>query len=311
MSESLHAIPCRDSSQLWRVHLRLTETKGPNVSLNFRTYQSELAGWRINIVVAGNGPLILLLHGIGLSWQWWQPTMAALSHDFTVCAVDLPGSGRSTPLTSPPEPEAYSRLVAGIIDSLDLGPAIVVGHSLGGYVAVQAAIQQAPGISRLILAAPAGFGLIHNPFMRLLSIPIANQLLIRANPIGLRSFLQSLVHDPRSISDEMLHWANVSLAARQQFVYQLNLALRFGRTLDTYIIKDAPPLSVPILLLWGRYDSVFPLHVAYQAQQVLHDPPLLIFEQSGHFLQFEETDRFYSVLRSFASEGRYYEKSIS
>src|SRR5690348_7253932 len=129
---------------------------------NFRNFQLQVLDWKINTVVAGDGPLILFLHGIGLSWQWWQPTLTSLADGFTVCAIDLPGSGKSSSLTSKPSPELLSEFVAQLIKLLDLGPALVVGHSLGGYVVAEAAIHKAPGLKAIALVAPAGFGPIHN-----------------------------------------------------------------------------------------------------------------------------------------------------
>jgi len=271
--------------------------------LKYKNFQLQILDWKINTVVAGNGPLLLFLHGIGNSWQWWQPTLSALADDFSVCAIDLPGSGSSSPLTSRPYPELYKALVARLIELLDLGPAIVIGHSLGGYVTAQAAIQKAPGIKAIALVAPAGFGPVHNLIFKLLSIPIVGEFLVQFHQVGIPILLHSLVYDPHSVSEDMLRWAkksSESLAERKQFLYQLRVGVQCGHTTKRFLIKHAPPLSIPISLLWGKHDSVFPIDIAYRTQQVLHAQPPVIFKSSGHFPFLEEPDQFNSALRSFA-----------
>lgn len=61
--------------------------------LDFQSYNFQVLDWKINTIITGNGSLILFHHGIGLSWQWWQPTLTALSDGFSVCAIDLPVMG--------------------------------------------------------------------------------------------------------------------------------------------------------------------------------------------------------------------------
>jgi pimeloyl-ACP methyl ester carboxylesterase len=276
-----------------------------HVMTDLRARTLSVGPWDINTVVAGHGPPILFLHGLGGSWQWWQPTLTTLADEFTVCAIDLPGAGSSSLLTEPPEPSTYRELVDRIIGRLGRGPAIVVGHSVGGYVAVQAALQRAPGMRALALVAPAGFGPVRNIFLRLLSFPGVGECLMRLRGIGPGIFLRSLVYHRRAVSAEMLRWANASMARpgnREQFLQQLRFAVRLGRTSDRYIINHAPRLAMPVRLLWGEHDSVFPLESAYRAQRVL-DPRLpVLFAQSGHLPQLEEPDRFHAELRSFARE---------
>ena len=274
-----------------------------HATIELRPRQLPIGPWTITAVVAGQGPPILLLHGLGGSWHWWRPAMAALANEFTVCAIDLPGAGSSSPLTVRPQPETYKALVGQLLERLDLGSAIVVGHSLGGYVAVQAAIQRTPGVRAIALVAPFGFGPIRSGLLRLLSFPVVGELLMRLGTLGAYTFLHSLVHDPGSISDKMLQWARLMTMYpenRGQFLFQLRLAVRFGRTSDDFIIDDTPALSLPMRLLWGSYDPVFPIEIASHAQRVLHAPPPVVFGQSGHLPQLEEPERFHAELRSFA-----------
>ena len=255
-------------------------------------------GWRINTVTAGNGPPILFLHGIGQSWQWWRPVMSRLSRLYTVCAIDLPGCGASSPLTSRPDPASYTLLVDNTIESLGLGPAVVVGHSLGGYIAANAATNRAQGIKALMLVDSGGFGPVRNRILRLLSWPVIGEVLVSLDaPTPL---LYSMVHHRQSITHADLEAARLSPLARSQFLYQLRLGLLCGRTTDAALIPDPSPLTIPALIVWGNYDTVFPVEQAHRAQRVLRLPTSpVIFDESGHWPPHEEATRFDNLLRRF------------
>ena len=266
-----------------------------------KTHPVQVDNWTIHTVRAGSGPPILFVHGIGLSSPWWRPAMEALSEQFSVCAIDLPGCGRSSPVTAPPAPESYRLLFEGVVNSLGLGPAVVVAHSLGGYVATQAAVQHSPAVKALVLVDSGGFGQVANWMLRLLSWPMAGDLLMRLGwPTPL---LQSMVRDHRTITAEDIAASRLSTVEQQQFLYLLRLGLRRGETMESALIPNPSPLSIPALIVWGRYDSVFPVENAYRAERVLNiSRPPVIFEQSGHWPPREETQRFNDILRRFCIE---------
>ncbi len=270
--------------------------------LNLRPQVLRLDELNVNAAIAGRGPLVLFLHGFGASWQWWQPNIAALCDHFSVCAVDLPGWGNSSPLTSNtlPRAEFYREYVARILEHLSLGPALVVGHSLGGYVAAQAAIQDTPGIRALALVAPAGFGPVHNKLLRLLSMPFVGEFLLLSGHPGRRAFLRSLVYSRHSVSGDMMHLGALAPAERDQFLDQLRTGIHLGHTSEALLFQKRSPLTMPTLLVWGRHDSVFPLYQAYRAETMLGIRSPVVLDRSGHLPQLEEPDRFNFILRSFA-----------
>jgi pimeloyl-ACP methyl ester carboxylesterase len=104
----------------------------------------------------GTGPTLVLLHGIGSARQAWDPVIPALTGDFDVVAVDLPGFGESAPLDAriEPHPAALAASVAGLLDELGITAPHVAGNSLGGWVALElAGIHQ---VASLALLSPAG-----------------------------------------------------------------------------------------------------------------------------------------------------------
>jgi pimeloyl-ACP methyl ester carboxylesterase len=180
----------------------------------------------------------------------------------------------------------------------------VVGHSLGGYVTAQAATQQAAGVAAIALVDAAGFGPVCNRFLQLLSLPIVGDLLIETGGLGVPTLLRSMVHNPAAITPDVLKLGNLPRPGRRQFLYQLRIGLRCGRTPASSLLRAPGPLGIPSLLLWGAHDPVFPVGTAYEAQRILQTQPPVIFEQSGHWPPREEPGRFNTVLRSFCLENR-------
>lgn len=250
-------------------------------------------------MVSGSGQPILLLHGLGMSLAWWQPALAALSGEYVLCAIDLPGAGESTGSIEPTR-EACRDLVAGVIRALDLGPAIVVGHSLGGFVAANAAILGAPGMKALMLVAPGGFGQIKHPLLRLLSFPVLGELMIHSGNLGSQAFLRSVVFNPGALTPDIWKLANANSQKRRDFLRQVHMGMRRGRTTAAYRVETSTPLRLPVQVIWGRHDPVHPVSDMDRAQSMLGAKGGLIFERSGHLPQLEEPTRFYATLRSFA-----------
>ncbi len=261
----------------------------------------EVGRWTLNAVVAGSGRPVLFLHGLGMSLEWWRPAIAELSHENLVCAIDLPAVGDAS-TSIPAIRQACGELVSGVIDRLDAGPALVVGHSLGGFVAANAAILGAPGIGGMFLVAPGGFGQIKHPLLRLLSFPVAGELMIRTGNLGSRIFLRSVLYEPRTLPPEIWKLAEAPFSERLSFLRQVRMGMRFGRTTAAYRVEAERPPAVPTGLVWGRHDPVHPPADMERARTVLGARDTTLFERSGHLPQLEEPRLFYSTLRAFASK---------
>ncbi len=99
---------------------------------------------------AGHGPPVLLVHGVGLNADAWEPQIAGLSTQRRVIAIDLPGHGRSDLLAEAAGLADYVTAVAGFIDAMGLSPVPVVGHSLGAMVALGLALDHPDKVALLI-----------------------------------------------------------------------------------------------------------------------------------------------------------------
>ncbi|MGL5523957.1 MAG: alpha/beta fold hydrolase [Aeromonas veronii] len=127
---------------------------------DFPLQQVTLAGRQLAYRRAGQGPALLLLHGISSGSGSWVCQMEQLAAQFTLVAWDMPGYGQSDPLPSAtPDAQAYARVLHQLIIALELEHPLVLGHSLGAMVASAYASGQPDGVRGLLLANPAqGYG---------------------------------------------------------------------------------------------------------------------------------------------------------
>jgi pimeloyl-ACP methyl ester carboxylesterase len=180
----------------------------------------------------------------------------------------------------------------------------LIGHSLGGYVALQSAIRGAANIERLALIAPGGVAPVGQPLLRMLRLPLVGELSqARYSRIGLKLMIDNITHtNDTAMIEQMVEWGSRSMKDaknRKQFLYQLRLSSDIESVAD--IMNDRSPMvdSSTTRIFWGRHDPIFPVMAAFELQQMLNCAPPIIFENSGHLPQIEEQDTFNQALEQF------------
>src|SRR4051794_1809017 len=115
-------------------------------------------GVSVNACVAGEGPPIVLIHGLAGSWRYWYPPIEALRDRFRLVALDVPGSGHSEVAADPFSLDRAGDVLLAAWEELGASQPLLVGHSLGGALATALAADHGGRISRLALVSPPGFG---------------------------------------------------------------------------------------------------------------------------------------------------------
>ena len=141
------------------------------VRLAFRT----IHGYRRAFRIAGQGPVILLLHGIGDNSTTWSDVIPHLAKNHTVIAPDLLGHGRSDKPRADYSVAAYANGMRDLLVTLGIDRVTIVGHSLGGGVAMQFAYQFPQMVERLVLVSAGGITRDVHPLLRLASVPLVNE----------------------------------------------------------------------------------------------------------------------------------------
>ena len=146
-------------------------TRADESAPEIRDQEVDLDGSRVHYLTAGDGPHLVLHHGLGDSARDWQWVLPVLAHRSRVIAPDFPGFGRSDRPRAADSPALSAEFVARFLDALHVPGAVVAGNSLGGLAALRFALADLGRVSALVLVGSAGLGREVNPGMRLLSLP--------------------------------------------------------------------------------------------------------------------------------------------
>lgn len=266
----------------------------------------ELAGTPVNYVELGEGEPIVFVHGLGGSWQNWLENMPHFAaRGYRAIAFDLPGFGHS------PMPEwnltvpAYGRLVDELCVALDAHGSTLVGNSMGGFIAAEAAINRPDWVERLVLVSAAGISharMRKEPVMALTRVMgAATPLALRINATALRRprirqlAFQSVVRHPLRLPRELLHEFFVHSVGAPGFVPAV-------AGLTGYDFLDRlPAIEEPTLIVWGRDDLIVPPSDAAGYRERISGAELVIFEDCGHVPMAERPVRFNRLLERFIS----------
>ncbi|CAN5262608.1 alpha/beta fold hydrolase [soil metagenome] len=246
---------------------------------------------------AGSGDPVLLVHGIGgwaENWRWVLPELAA--RGLRAIACDLPGFGGS----SAPGPvdyfglqnAYYARFTSALLDVLGASTAALVGHSLGGAVALVAAASEPSRITRLALAAPGGFGRGLPLLFRLAPLPGAEQVAARLPYAVYEAALRQTFHDPRRIPSELRsELRRYARPSAPEFVRVMRQVATLGGARADLIAawtKRAPTLRMPVLVLWGANDRVLAPSGARAVRTLLSAARVEMVPDAGHLLLVEQ-----------------------
>lgn len=274
-----------------------------------RVEEVTLHGHRVKYRTAGeSGPVILLVHGITGSSLQWAPVIDLLESDFTVIAPDMLGHGESAKPRGDYSLGAYASGLRDLLALLGHDKATVVGHSLGGGVAMQFAYQFPERCERLVLVDSGGLGREVHLLLRAAALPGADIVLplIAANWIrsagrtvggalarfGLRtgSDVSEMATGYGSLADH---------EARAAFLHTLRAVIEPGGQRVSAVDRLYLAEEMPSLIVWGKRDPLIPVAHAQTAHDAMPGSRLEIFDDSGHFPQLDDPFRFATLLADF------------
>jgi pimeloyl-ACP methyl ester carboxylesterase len=269
-----------------------------------------LHGRPVTYIEAGSGPAVLLIHGIAGNIGNWQEVIGPLERHHTVIAPDLPGHGASAPGSGD---YSLGALAAGLRDLLVvLGHerATLVGHSLGGGIAMQFAYQFPEITERLVLVSSGGLGREVSLVLRAAALPGA-ELFIAATATAARSAGEVLARALAAV--RLQPNADIAEVARgygsladpdRRAAFLATLRSVVGTGGQRVHAGDRLYLAegMPVLIIWGARDPIIPVHHGERAHDSIPGSRLEIFEGVGHLPQVEAPGRFVAVLERFLNQ---------
>lgn len=287
------------------VEAKLELVAGSDFAIQYRV----IHGYRRAFVHAGRGPALLFIHGIGDSSDTWLEVMSRLAQDFTVIAPDLLGHGRSDKPRADYSVAGYANAMRDLLTVLEIDRVTIVGHSLGGGVALQFAYQYPERCERLVLLSSGGVSREVHAVLRMAALPVVSDIalpLLQFEPTRwlVRHGLQ-LSHrfqtDLGRDSENLLRVVEVlpDATARSAFLRTLRAVIDARGQVITMLDRCYLTSGMPTLLMWGTRDPIIPFHHAEIAHAAMPGSRLEVFDDAGHFPHHHDPARFVAVLRDF------------
>jgi magnesium chelatase accessory protein len=279
----------------------MTDAKLPGLEERF----AEIKGVRMRYFVGGEGPPLILVHGLGGAAANWTELVPLLAKRHRVLVPDLPGHGGSTALPAVAGLEPFADRVALVAEREGMLPAVVVGHSLGGMIVLRMALLRSEDVSALVLAAGAGLSVGNVWGRNLLSMfstirpgRLAGRYRARvARSSLLRRFVFGFVSvaDPAGLTDDAVE----GFLAAHLLHTDVNSAWRALRADDPR--QELEAVGCPVLVLWGAEDVQLPLDDAFEYTRRLR-ARLRVIPGCGHLLIGERPDACDRAIEEFLGD---------
>jgi pimeloyl-ACP methyl ester carboxylesterase len=268
------------------------------------TVHGNVVGYR----AGGSGPAMVLLHGIASNARTWDPVIEELARDHAIVAPDLSGHSRLEQVVGDFSIGGYASLVRDFLMSLGMARVTLVGHSLGGGIALQLLHMAPELVARLVLVDSGGLGTGLGAPLRAASLPGA--------PLFIRAATSSPTQAAARMAQRMIDRAGVRLstdmregmrgfstlhdpAARQAFVDTARASTGLRGQQVSAVNKLYLMAGVPLLTIWGEHDTLIPIRHAHAAAKLLPHMQLAVIAGAGHFPHVDDPAQFTELIRGF------------
>jgi pimeloyl-ACP methyl ester carboxylesterase len=267
-------------------------------------------GRGVRYLQAGSGSVLLLIHGIAGTLESWEDVFELLAREHTVIAPDLPGHGGSGTAAGDYSLGALAAGLRDLLIALGHQRATLVGHSLGGGIAMQFAYQFPEMTERLVLVSSGGLGPEVSPLLRAAALPGANLFIAATSGPGrvagaalARGLAAVGLRPDAEVAEVARGYASLSDPDhRAAFLATLRAVVSAeGQRVDAgdrLYLTD----GMPVLIIWGEHDRIIPADHGEQAHRAIEGSRLEIFEGVGHLPHLEAPGRVVTSLERFLAD---------
>ena len=273
----------------------------------------DVGGAEINFVemspvAEDQQPLALIfVHGLSGCWQNWLENIPHFARRHRVLALDLPGFGDSPAPDWEVSIPNYGRLLLDFCDALGVEDCAIVGNSLGGFVAAEAAIRQPGRFEKLVLVSAAG---VSSARLRKRPVAVVARMMAAGTPVAFKAQTRALrrsrartiafsglFDDPNGLRPELISEFFEGGMRGESFVEALTELAGYD------FLDRLEEVEVPTLIVWGRQDRVVPPRDALEFERLVRVSELVVFDKCGHVPMAERPVRFNRTLTQFLGQG--------
>ncbi|MBB6609739.1 alpha/beta hydrolase [Pontibacter sp. Tf4] len=288
-----------------------TDAVFENLNYKYPVKKLKLAnGTTIAYTDQGKGPeTLIFIHGLGSYLPAWDKNIGELSRNYRTIALDLPGYGKSSKENVQVGMAAYAQAVLALMDELKIKQAVLVGHSMGGQIAITAALQAPERVKKLVLAAPAGLETFTEPQKQLFKATVTPES-VQKTPdekavANIKVNFYQMPADAQFMIDDRLKMAQSADFGN----YSKAVAASVAAMVDEPVYDKLPQLQAPTLIVFGEQDALIPNKylnpnlttqaVANTGKEKIKNSQVVLLPQAGHFVQYEQADAFNKAVREF------------
>ncbi|TLS36430.1 alpha/beta fold hydrolase [Pseudalkalibacillus caeni] len=261
-----------------------------NISVHYEWYENK---------EANDKPVFTLIHGFLSSTFSYRRLIPLLNRRYNVLALDLPPFGKSQKTKKFEHSyQNLSQVVIKLLENLAIEKSILIGHSMGGQIALNIAKNRPDLVSRLILLSSSGYmersklSLVYSSYLPFFSLGLKKWL----EKQGVRKNLLNCVSDPNMIDEEMIQGYLQPFNDDNIFKSLTRMIRDREGDLSSEELKK---ITIPSLLIWGKEDRVVPLKIGKRLNRDLPNSKLIVYENTGHLLPEEKPNEVLENILSF------------
>ena len=273
-----------------------------------QVHEVEVGGVSVRYAIAGEGPAVVLVHGLASSMITWYCNIDALAEaGFTAVALDLPGYGGSSVAGHLGySPESAAQFMIAFADELGLERFSLVGNSAGGLISGVTALEYPERVENVALVGSAGLGKRVSWPLRLISVPVLGELIYKPEMISKEAMIKRIFYRPPEFLDEIVpemvrvrclpHGPHVMLQSVRAGVNLLGLRP------EHHILNRLGELKGRLLAVWGEEDLVIPPIREEDVLRVAPESTVRVLPECGHWPHMEKPEEFNGILTEFLSQ---------
>jgi pimeloyl-ACP methyl ester carboxylesterase len=251
---------------------------------------------------------VVLIHGLGSYMPVWTHNLDALARDHRVIAIDLPGYGKSSKANHSYSMEFFAQAVHAVVKELGVTRPVLVGHSMGGQIAITYALVYPDEVDALVLTSPAGLEAFEDGEARWLSEAVSPTFTCAADAEAIWVRHAQNFYRPPQDADFMVKDRVAVIGGPDFEDYCRAVSRSVSAMVDEPVLDRLGEIDVPVLVLFGEEDALIPnpiLHggstvkLAKKAVKEFPDAELVLLEKAGHMAQFEQSRSWNSKVLGF------------
>ena len=266
------------------------DTKVKKISIN----SEELA-----YIEEGQGTeTLIFIHGLSSNLKAWKKNISGLSDRYRCVALDLPGYGKSTKNKTTYSLAEYAAIIKKFVVEKQFEKPVLVGHSMGGQIALHTVLQYPQYFEKLVLVAPAGVETFTDEEAKIMKLSYSPEMIKSATDEQIRSnFMINFYEFPEDA--EFMIQDRIAMKTTSDFgIYSEIIINNIGAMLDEPVFQDLDKINIPVLIIFGKNDQLIPNKYFHPKQDLdflikaakekMPDLKVELIGEAGHFVNFEK-----------------------